>query len=86
MVSDKHQTICRQTLLHMVVISGAAIFPAGNGMVLTITASSEAMNGLDEIDIFPFFFLRFFLIWIIFKVFIEFVTIVLLFQVLVFWP
>ena len=77
MVSNKHQTICRQTLLHVVVISGAAIFPAGNGMVLTITASSEAMKGLDKIDKFPF--LKIFLVWIILKVFIEFVTIVLLF-------
>ena len=33
-----------------------------------------------------FFFLRFFLMWTIFKVFIEFVTILLLFYVLVFWP
>ena len=31
-------------------------------------------------------FLRFFLMWTIFKVFIEFVTILLLFYVLVFWP
>ena len=36
---------------------------------------------------FSFFFLRFlFLIWIIFKVFIEFVTILHLFYVLDFWP
>ena len=32
-----------------------------------------------------FFFLRFFLMWTIFKVFIEFVTILLLFYVLDFW-
>ena len=33
-----------------------------------------------------FFFLKIFLVWTIFKVFIEFVTILLLFYVLVFWP
>ena len=33
-----------------------------------------------------FFFKRFFLMWTIFKVFTEFVTILLLFHVLVFWP
>ena len=33
-----------------------------------------------------FFFLKFFLMWTIFKVFIEFVAILLLFYVLVFWP
>ena len=33
-----------------------------------------------------FFFKNFFLMWTIFKVFIEFVTILLLFYVLVFWP
>ena len=32
------------------------------------------------------FFLNIFLMWTIFKVFIEFVTILLLFYVLVFWP
>ena len=31
-------------------------------------------------------FLRFFLMWTIFKVFIEFVTILFLFYALVFWP
>ena len=33
-----------------------------------------------------FFFLKIFMMWTIFKVFIEFVTILLLFYVLVFWP
>ena len=33
-----------------------------------------------------FFFLRFFLMWIILKVFIEFAVILLLFYVLAFWP
>ena len=37
--------------------------------------------------LFPVFsFLRFFLMWTIFKVFIEFFTILLLFYVLFFWP
>ena len=54
-------------------------------------------NGISYRDIFimreikvviPFFSLKifFFLMWTIFKVFIEFVTILLLFYVLVFWP
>ena len=33
-----------------------------------------------------FFFLDFFLMWTIFNIFIEFVTILLLFYVLIFWP
>ena len=33
-----------------------------------------------------FYFLKIFLIWTIFKIFIEFVTLLLLFYVLVFWP
>ena len=70
----------------MVAISAEAIFPDGNVMALTIIASSEAMNRLDAIEVFLFFFLRFFWIRIIFKVFIEFVTIFLLFCILVFWP
>ena len=35
---------------------------------------------------FFFFILKIFLMWTIFKVFIEFVTILLLFYVLDFWP
>ena len=33
-----------------------------------------------------FFFLQFFLMWTIFQVFIEFITTLLLFYILVFWP
>ena len=38
------------------------------------------------LSFFLFFFFKIFLMWIIYKVFIEFVTILLLFYVLVFWP
>ena len=45
-------------------------------------------NGLesDLRGVFLFFLRFFFFMWIIFKVFIEFVTIFLLFDIFVFWP
>ena len=45
-------------------------------------------QGSPEIlpTLFVYFFKIFFLIWTIFKVFIKFVTILLLFYILVFWP
>ena len=48
--------------------------PAG-ALPVTMTVEEECV----------LLFLRFFLMWIIFKVFIEFVTRLLLFYVLVFW-
>ena len=47
--------------------------------------SSKGTSDLSESSHLFFFFLRFFLMWTIFKVFIEFVTILLLFYVLVLW-
>ena len=41
---------------------------------------------LGALGTFSFFFFKIFLMWTIFKVFIEFVTILVLFYVLVFWP
>ena len=45
---------------------------------------SLAQNPVDSLAVFHLFF--FFLMWTILKVFIEFVTVLLLFYVLVFWP
>ena len=45
----------------------------------------EKMTVGNELIDFSFFFF-FFLMWAIFKDFIEFVTVLLLFHVLVFWP
>ena len=39
-----------------------------------------------ELIIFLSFLFFFFLLWTIFKVFVEFVSVLLLFYVLVFWP
>ena len=47
--------------------------------------SQKLPFGPPEIRLF-FFKIFFFLMWTIFKVFTEFVTILLLFYVLVFWP
>ena len=47
--------------------------------------STTASPGKQFIHSFSHFFLRFYLIWTILEVFIEFVTILLLFYVLVFW-
>ena len=44
------------------------------------------LGGVILYPSFFFFFLNFFLMWIILKVFIEFDTILSLFYVLVFWP
>ena len=43
-------------------------------------------NSLPASSLSFFFFPRFFFMWTIFKFFIEFVTILLLFYILVFWP
>ena len=44
------------------------------------------LNGLTTKNLVGFFFRFLFLMWTIFKVFIEFVTILLLFYTLFFWP
>ena len=48
------------------------------------TSNSHFFKATPDSGLLSFFF--FFLMWIIFKVFLEFVTILLLFYVLVFWP
>ena len=54
-----------------------------NSFLLAFTTTADWL-GFSSISFF--FFLKIFLMWIIFKVFIEFVTILLLLDVLGFWP
>ena len=69
-------------------------FPRGVGSAVTkgvLAGWSGALPtvvggvGVGDRQNRPFFFFKIFLVWTIFKVFIEFVTILLLFYVLVFW-
>ena len=55
-------------------------------LIPRIKAQEERQEILHLRFSFFFFKIFFFLMWTIFKVFIEFVTILLLFNVLVFWP
>ena len=56
----------------------------GNEMKGEFLEPLKERHGFCLLDLF--FSLRFFLLWTIFKVFTEFVTTMLLFYVLVFWP
>ena len=71
--------------------SGSALSPdtgSASALILDFPAPKIMRNTclLLKPPILWFFFFRFFFMWTTFKVFIEFVTILLLFYVLLFWP
>ena len=91
LVSSQHVIICRRLMLKSTQIWKGLLHHRREQWVMEPEPKSDCwVLGSTQVPYlvcFPnIFSQRFFLMWAIFKVFIEFVTILLLFYVLIFWP